>query len=940
MSIVTFRSMVQWSLGAAVLFAAARPASATMPPATGPLPETVAEAFSEGLFQLPERAVGLPTSAVSGTYRVPVILAAFADEPLTYDVADFNASLFDTTGAFPTGSVRDYYDWASRGRLRVIAEVVSIVTLPNTRSYYGSNSYGVGTNNTPENAYGAVRDAVFMSPLSIDWNRFDRDRDGYVDILWLVHAGAPGEATGDRNAMWSITSSTGGWRNGGPIGTPSTIPGAPDRNVLISRFSILPEFSALNSGALSEIGVYCHEFGHALGLPDLYDTSALGGAANAGPGNWSLMATGSYGSNGVSPESPSHLGAWPIQFLGWDQTIRPLRDTTMTLEPLSATGKIVDLWFEGEKNPEHFLIENRQRGARFDRFLPSEGLIVYHVDDILLGARTPRNSVNIEPEPALLVVEGDGDHDLRLGVNRGDGSDPLPGSLQRTHVDDETVPHLRTFNNAVTQLAISDIVRLPADLMGFRLQVRAPYWQTALDHTPGAFAPIPSYGPAVTSGVDDRGVSYVVRSEWRGGRPQIVLMSSADGWHDRFQVSSAPTAAFEPSLAVLPGGDLAVVWADIRAGRSRLYFRSRIAGGWTTERLLGDTPAQATSPAIAADHRGVLSLAFLGADTDTARVHFMQFTYRSPIGRSRPVSPPDAYPSLPAVAVSPTGVAHAIWSQRTPAHPNAPSLWFARSHPDSGIAPAMQLAPPGGGDPSSLCATTDENGTLHVIWVTSGPGSHLLRYHRRTQENRPSPRDTILESRGLPIQGLSFAADRHGTLHLAYEASVESRVEARYRRWHPDRGWDAAGTLINDGIGGDALQPMVLPRGPLDVSVAFVGYPALDARFMVRTRTDGTVLLDAPEAVDAEPVRGHAGPNPLIRGRALDLRWSAAAVADPAVDLYDLAGRRLATLALEREGDLWRARATPAITREWQPGVYFARPRTPGLPAVRWIVLP
>jgi M6 family metalloprotease-like protein len=940
MSIVTYRSMVQWSLVAVVLMATVLPASATMPPATGPLPEAVSEAFADGRLQLPPHAEGLATSAISGVFRVPVILAGFSDEPLTYSSSDFASALLDTLGTFPTGSVQDYFDWASRGRLRVIAEVVATVTLPNTRSYYGSNSFGLGANNTPENAYGAVRDAIIISPRTIDWNRFDRDRDGHVDILWLVHAGQPGEATLDRNAMWSITSGTGGWRNGGPIGTPTTIPGAPDRNVLISRFSILPEMSGLHPSVLSEIGVYCHEFGHALGLPDLYDTSALGGAANAGPGNWSLMATGGYGSNGVSPESPSHLGAWPIQFLGWDQTIRPQRDTTLTLEPLSSSGKIIDLWFEGEKNSEHFLIENRQRGEKFDKFLPSEGLIVYQADDFLLGARTPRNSVNNEPEPALLVVEGDGDSDLRYGINRGDGSDPLPGSLQRTFVDDETVPNLRTFKNAVTQVAIADIERLPADMVRLRLQVRAPYWQSVRDHTPGPFDPIPSYGPAVTSGVDDRGVSYVVRSEWRGGRPQIFMMSSADAWSETFQVSSAPTAAFEPTLAVLPGGDLAIVWTDIRGGIPRLFFRSRIAGVWTAERLLANTPSLATSPAIAADDRGVVSLAFLGADTDTARVHFMQFTYRSPIGRSRPVSPRDAYPSLPAVAVSPTGVAHAIWSQRTPLHPNAPSLWFVRNHPDSGNSIAMQLTPPGGGDPSSLCALTDDTGTLHVIWVTSGPGSHLLKYHRRTQANRPSPRDTILESRGLPIQSLSFASDRHGTLHLAYEAAIESRVEARYRRWRPDRGWDAAGTLINDGIGGNAFQPAVLPRGPLSVSVAFIGYPGIDARFMVRTRTDGTILLDAPSEVEGPRAGGRVGPNPLMRGRSLDLVWSASVVADRAVDLYDIAGRRLATLNLEPDGENWRARASAATTRQWTPGVYFARPRAPGLPAVRWVVIP
>ena len=62
----------------------------------------------------------------------------------------------------------------------------------------------------------------------------------------------------------------------------------------IDQFSALPEMSAVEFRQFTEIGVFCHEFGHDLGWPDLYDTSALGGGSNLGPGNWCLMATGAY----------------------------------------------------------------------------------------------------------------------------------------------------------------------------------------------------------------------------------------------------------------------------------------------------------------------------------------------------------------------------------------------------------------------------------------------------------------------------------------------------------------------------------------------------------------------------------------------------------------------------------------------------------------------
>src|SRR5439155_5727278 len=126
--------------------------------------------------------------------------------------------------------------------------------------------------------------------------------------------------------------------------------------------------------------------------------------------------------------------------------------------PVYATGSVIQLWFQGEQEGEHFLIENRQRDQKFDHTLPFDGLIVYHVNEILMGARIANNSVNVGT-PGLMLVEADGDSDLFKGRNHGDGSDPFPGSLNRTHVDDDGSPNLRSFSGAATQVAIRDMAR-------------------------------------------------------------------------------------------------------------------------------------------------------------------------------------------------------------------------------------------------------------------------------------------------------------------------------------------------------------------------------------------------------------------------------------------------------------------------------------------------
>jgi immune inhibitor A len=229
--------------------------------------------------------------------------------------------------------------------------------------------------------------------------------------------------------------------------------------------------SAFHPGSRAEIGVFCHEFGHALGLPDLYDTAPQTPAFNVGPGNWSLMSTGMYGTNGLSPESPSHLGAWPTLFLGWTTTVRPTRDSLMVLGPIENGSSILDLWFQGEPSSEHYLIENRQR-LGFDQHLLQEGLIVYRVDEASLGARLGANQVNVGPRPALRIVEADGVDDLVEGRSRGSRRDPFPGVQDVTIWDESSTPSTRSFLGAATNVALRTILAV-GDSMRFLAQVRA-----------------------------------------------------------------------------------------------------------------------------------------------------------------------------------------------------------------------------------------------------------------------------------------------------------------------------------------------------------------------------------------------------------------------------------------------------------------------------------
>jgi immune inhibitor A len=385
-------------------------------------------------------------------------MAAFSDEDLTYTPADFDSALFGTRQAIPTGSVRDYYRWASGGRLDITGRVVATVRLPGTLAYYGDGKWGL-SGRPGTSMYGALRDALTLCQRDVDWSEFDLDHNTKVDGVWLLHSGKGGEASADdlpqKRRLWSYTSMLSSDPGGGSFFETTQLVAGSTQHYKIDAFSCVPELSGLIPGRRSVIGVFCHEFGHlGLGLPDLYDTSNLSDVTNVGPGHWSLMSFGAYGGNGIQPEMPCHIGGWASQFLGWSQSIRPAQDTTLRLTPLTKGGSVVEFWFQGEASPEHFLLENRMFDE-FDRSLLKAGMIVTHVDEGVIAQRNfPVNRVNVGPIPGLFLVEADGDNDLYLGRNKGDRFDPFPGDSFRTELDDETRPNTHTFKDAVTNIGL------------------------------------------------------------------------------------------------------------------------------------------------------------------------------------------------------------------------------------------------------------------------------------------------------------------------------------------------------------------------------------------------------------------------------------------------------------------------------------------------------
>ncbi len=365
-------------------------------------------------------------------YRTLVILMDFPDKPYTAGYVAGSAAAFDSIlfsqGKNPSGSMRDYYFENSYGNFTLQGTVVGWYRAAHNASYYTNNcdgSHGMGP--YPNNAQRLVEEAVDLADPDVDYSQYDNDGDGYVDGIFIIHAGTGYEETSNdceiHSHQWGINSR---YRDG----------------VWINTYSIEPEESPTNAG-LTPIGVFCHEFGHVLGLPDLYDTDY----SSAGVGHWELMGSGSY--NGQS-RTPAGLSAWSKSQLGWlNLTNITSNQTNQQIPALAWNPVAYRLWRHGQTGSQYFVVENRQRTG-FDAELPGDGVLIWHIDETAWGNTE-------EWHPLVFLEQADGRFDLQNNANKGDASDAFPNFGYALQFTDKTTPDSKDYNLASTEVAAWNI---------------------------------------------------------------------------------------------------------------------------------------------------------------------------------------------------------------------------------------------------------------------------------------------------------------------------------------------------------------------------------------------------------------------------------------------------------------------------------------------------
>lgn len=406
-----------------------------------------------------QQVVNNPASApvqvlVSGNKQMPCILMRFPDYANTYTTGDFQNLLF-TAGGVATGSAADYYTEISFGQLSLSGQVDGWFTTNNSKAYYGDR-----TRRYADCAYEAAQKA---NAASFNWAPYDNDHDGYVDTLWVVHAGLGAEESGNtRTDIWSHSwdfASAGK----GVFTTSTPDPYHPGSYIKINNYIIQPETSYWSGGAgltpgIVGIGVFCHEFGHALGLPDLYDTAGSG----EGLGNASLMAAGSWGGDGDDSRYPAHMDPWCKAFLGWISPTVVTADGSYTLNDIERSGNCMLVKPAGSTVNQYFLVENREHYG-YDRTLFATGLFIYHIDSDIIAAYSDANTVNanthafgVALEEADATLDSYASMHLFTGTNRGVAADAWPNGTKNAF-SITTVPSTKTNAGAFQGCGITDI---------------------------------------------------------------------------------------------------------------------------------------------------------------------------------------------------------------------------------------------------------------------------------------------------------------------------------------------------------------------------------------------------------------------------------------------------------------------------------------------------
>ena len=355
----------------------------------------------------------LALSLLLSVFRMIVLPVEFQDRPFTASRAELEASV---------RQAEQYFNRQFDGLTTFEFTLASVTTLPRETAYFGANYADRKDINLAE----AVREACTQRQGEINYTLYDNDADGAVDNVFLLCAGI-GEDDGEgEDAIWPQQG-----RLSANGGEPLTI-----RGKRIDRFAVSSE---------GRPGIFCHEFGHVLGLPDLYDTDGQDSGGQA-RGLWGTSVM----DEGCRQGTPPEFGALEYELLGLGRC-ETLAPGHYDLAPLASGRRYLKA--VTDKADEFFLFECRAGGlyvSHIDRSDNPAGRSASQDREVTAQERWELGEVNNNPDhPCARLLPADPQAADLAAVPF-----PQPG---RDSFSSDTPTPMRAWNGRTPGLALTGI---------------------------------------------------------------------------------------------------------------------------------------------------------------------------------------------------------------------------------------------------------------------------------------------------------------------------------------------------------------------------------------------------------------------------------------------------------------------------------------------------
>lgn len=366
-----------------------------------------------------------------GDLKGIILLVEFADNSMQSgnDSKKFYSLMNDkgTTIEGATGSARDFYVDQSMGKFTPTFDIVGPIKLSHDMAYYGENNE-IGEDSRPQLM---VKEACEYADkeLGVDFSKYDFNNDGNVDFVYVIYAGYAESYGADDNTIWPHNYDL------VQAGVGCRVDGKQVRNYACSS-----ELKFTEGTELDGIGTFCHEFGHVLGLPDMYDVD---NQQNVQLGYWDTMDIGCYNNDS---HTPAAFSAFERSSLGWLE----LKDISTPADSITLkelTENNVAYRISTSNKDEYFTLENRQQKG-WDKYQPGRGLMIIHVnyDQMYWEA----NAVNAGGLQFYDLIEADGTQ----GTEQETDLYPIPGNDMFT---DYSTPASVTYQGYGIEKSVTDI---------------------------------------------------------------------------------------------------------------------------------------------------------------------------------------------------------------------------------------------------------------------------------------------------------------------------------------------------------------------------------------------------------------------------------------------------------------------------------------------------